>query len=57
VAKGDDLAAIRQATEALQTASHGMAEQLYKQSQNDKAQATGHGPHDADIKEGEVVDA
>lgn len=51
---GDDLQAIRQATDALQTASHRMAEQLYNQ------QASGPGPQASgkdDVKEGEVVDA
>lgn len=54
-AKGDDLAALRRATEELQKASHSMAEQLYKQ------QASGPRPQasekDDDIREGEVVDA
>jgi molecular chaperone DnaK len=58
-AKGDDLSAIRSATDALQKVSHGMAEQLYKQSQANAANA-GASPntkHDDDVKEGEVVDA
>ena len=54
-ATGDDLGAIRAATDALQKVSHGMAEQLYKQ------QASGPGPQasekEDDVKEGEVVDA
>ena len=54
-AKGDDPAAIRRATDALQHASHGMAEHLYKQ------QASGSGPQASDknddVREGEVVDA
>jgi molecular chaperone DnaK len=56
--KGDDVGAIRRATEELQKSSHGLAEQLYRQAQNDsRAQGGGAGaPHD-DVKEGEVVDA
>ena len=38
-AKGDDLAAIRRATDDLQKASHAMAEQLYKQSEANAANA------------------
>jgi molecular chaperone DnaK len=54
-AGGDDLDAIRRASEALQKASHALAEQLYKQ----QAAGAGSGTtqrHD-DVKEGEVVDA
>jgi molecular chaperone DnaK len=52
-AKGDDLAAIRQATDALQKASHSLAEQLYQQQAANAANA-----HQAgDVKDGEVVDA
>ncbi len=57
-AKGDDLNAIRTATEALQKLSHGMAEQLYKQSQANAANAAA--PQDTTddgVKDGEVVDA
>ena len=54
--KGEQLDEIRRASEALQKASHAMAEQLYKQTQNDKAQASRAGAKD-DVKEGEVVDA
>ena len=56
--KGDDLNAIRSATDALQKVSHGMAEQLYKQSQANAANAAAsqNTNHD-DVKEGEVVDA
>ena len=54
-AKGDDLDNIRRATDALQEASHRMAEQLYtQQASGPGAQASGQ--HD-DVKEGEVVDA
>jgi molecular chaperone DnaK len=53
--KGEDAAAITRATEALQQASHAMAEQMYKQS------ATPGGSDAArsgsDVKDGEVVDA
>jgi molecular chaperone DnaK len=57
-AKGDDLGAIRAATDALQQKSHGMAEQLYKQSQANAANAAAsHDPKSDDIKDGEVVDA
>jgi molecular chaperone DnaK len=57
-AKGDDLTAIRSATDALQKVSHGMAEQLYKQSQANAANAAASqsANHD-DVKDGEVVDA
>jgi molecular chaperone DnaK len=54
-AKGDDREAIRRATEALQKASHSMAEQLYKQqASGSRPQASG---KEDDVKEGEVVDA
>ena len=57
---GDDVEAIRRTTEALQKASHAMAEQLYTQS---RAGAGGAGASHAsqtthdEVKEGEVVDA
>ncbi|HEV3217099.1 MAG TPA: molecular chaperone DnaK [Vicinamibacterales bacterium] len=51
--KTDDAAAIRRSTEALQHASHAMAEQMYKGTQagsaNDKDKN--------DVKDGEVIDA
>ena len=56
--KGDDLAAIRTASEELQKASHAIAEQLYKQQ--GQAPGQSHGPKAADhddVVEGEVVDA
>ncbi|HEX5109711.1 MAG TPA: molecular chaperone DnaK [Vicinamibacterales bacterium] len=54
-AKGDDLAAIRRATDDLQQRSHALSEQLYRQSQNDqRSQAAG---RPDDVKDGEVVDA
>jgi len=57
-AKGDDLGAIRAATDALQKVSHGMAEQLYRQSQADAANAAASpDTKNDDIKDGEVVDA
>src|SRR5688500_2633967 len=57
-AKGDDPAAIRSATEALQKLSHAMAEQLYKQSQANAANAAAsQDKTDDGVKEGEVVDA
>ena len=61
-AEGDDLAAIRTATEALQQTSHAIAEELYKGSKAssgaDGSSGTGNGKaHDVDVKDGEVVDA
>jgi molecular chaperone DnaK len=57
-AKGEDLGAIRAATDALQKVSHGMAEQLYTQSQaNAASAAASQNTKDDDVKEGEVVDA
>jgi molecular chaperone DnaK len=58
-AQRDEVAALRKATEELQHVSHAMAEQLYKQTQSDQAQADGAKRAAArdDVKEGEVVDA
>jgi molecular chaperone DnaK len=57
-AKGDDPRAIRTATEALEKMSHGIAEQLYKQSQANAANAAAPpNTNTGDVKEGEVVDA
>jgi molecular chaperone DnaK len=57
-AKGEDLASIRAASDELQKGAHGLAEQLYKQSQANAANASAAAPgNDNDIKEGEVVDA
>ena len=58
--KAENIEAIRRTTEELQKASHAMAEQLYKQAQNDKTQASGTGPQasapqDDDVRDGEVV--
>ena len=60
--EADKVDAIRRTTEELQKASHAMAEQLYKQAQTDKAQASGSGPQasgtqDDNVMDGEVVDA
>jgi molecular chaperone DnaK len=55
-AKGDSVDAIRRATDDLQKASHAMAEQLYKQSEANAANAAS-AKNDDDVKEGEVVDA
>jgi molecular chaperone DnaK len=66
VAQGDDLAAIRQATGALQQASHAIAEALYKGSQGSQGSEGSHGSHGSpgsqgsagsNVKDGEVVDA
>jgi molecular chaperone DnaK len=56
-AKGDNVDPIRRATDDLQKASHAMAEQLYKQSEANAANAAASAPKDDDVKEGEVVDA
>ena len=57
-ARGDDLKAIRTATDALQKLSHGIAEQLYTQSQANAANAAASGNTNEDaVKDGEVVDA
>jgi molecular chaperone DnaK len=57
-AKGDDLNAIRTASDALQKLSHAVAEQLYKQSQANAANAAApQDTTDAGVKDGEVVDA
>jgi molecular chaperone DnaK len=56
-AKADDIEAIRRATDELQKASHAMAEQLYKQSEANAANAAASQKKDDDVKEGEVVDA
>ena len=57
-AKGDELDAIRTAIDSLQRVSHGIAEQLYKQSQANAANAAAsQNTNDAGVKDGEVVDA
>jgi molecular chaperone DnaK len=56
--KGDDLAAIKRTSDELQTASHALAEQLYKQTQANAANAAAsQAPTTDDVKDGEVVDA
>jgi molecular chaperone DnaK len=66
VAQGDDVAAIRQATGALQQASHAIAEALYKGSQGSAGSAGSQGSAGSagsqgsagsNVKDGEVVDA
>jgi molecular chaperone DnaK len=54
---GEDVQAIRRATDVLQKASQQMAEQLYKLSQANAARAAASTNTDDDVKEGEVVDA
>ncbi|HXI29496.1 MAG TPA: molecular chaperone DnaK [Vicinamibacterales bacterium] len=56
VTQADDLAAITRATEALQRASHAMAEQLYKQNQAPASEPAGR-TGGSNVKDGEVVDA
>ena len=57
VLKGEDVTAIRQATEAVQQASHAMAEQMYKKTQTPPGGAPGAGSQGgSEVKEGEVVD-
>jgi molecular chaperone DnaK len=53
--QGEDLAAIRKATEELQRASHAMAEQLYKQAPQQPASEPAAGG--SNVKDAEVVDA
>jgi len=52
--KGEDLGAIRRMSDALQQASHAMAEQMYKQKENGPGSAPRGTPH---VQDGEVVDA
>ena len=54
--KADDVAAIRQATDELQRASHAMAEQMYKQHPPSDGGTGSAGQGSPDVKEGEVVD-
>jgi molecular chaperone DnaK len=54
VAQGEDLAAIKRATDDLQRASHAMAEALYKGSTGSTGST---GSQGSDVKDGEVVDA
>ena len=56
-AQGDNPDAIRRATEELQKASHAIAEQLYKQTEANAANAAASPGQNNDVKDGEVVDA
>ena len=59
-AQGDDLAAIKRATDELQRASHAIAEQLYKGAQGRQAGSSGARrarSRASNVKDGEVVDA
>ncbi len=56
-ALGDNVEAIRRASDELQKASHAVAEQLYKQSEANAANAAASQGKDNDVKDGEVVDA
>jgi molecular chaperone DnaK len=53
-AAGEDLAAVRTATDDLQRASHTLAERLYKQSSQGSQGSPG---PESNVKDGEVVDA
>jgi molecular chaperone DnaK len=53
--QGDDVTAIRKATEELQHASHAIAEQLYKQAPSQPA--SGPSAAGSNVKDAEVVDA
>jgi molecular chaperone DnaK len=53
--QGDDLPAIKKATDALQHASHAVAELLYKTAQTTGSSAASATPDN--VKHGEVVDA
>ena len=55
LSQGEDLAAIKKATEELQRASHAMAEQLYKQAPQPPASEPAAGG--SNVKDAEVVDA
>ncbi len=60
VAQGDEVAAIKRATEALQQASHAIAEALYKGSAGSpgpQGPAGSQGSAGSNVKDGEVVDA
>jgi molecular chaperone DnaK len=59
VVKGDDLGAIRNATDALQRASHSIAEVLYKAAQGPQASTSqgSQGSQGSNVKDAEVVDA
>ena len=55
LSQGEDVAALKKATEELQHASHAMAEQLYKTQGSQGAQ--GAPSNEPNVKDGEVVDA
>ena len=57
--KGEDLGAIKRMTDALQQASHAMAEQMYKQKENARARhrRTRRMCRDGEVVDAEVVDA
>jgi molecular chaperone DnaK len=57
VAQGDDLAAIRHATDALQKASNVIAEALYKGAQGAQGAQATQDAQQPNVKDGEVVDA
>jgi molecular chaperone DnaK len=61
VGQGDDLAAIKKATDELQRASHAMAEHLYKTAAgaagSQKAPGAADSQQGSNVKDGEVVDA
>ncbi|HWN85274.1 MAG TPA: molecular chaperone DnaK [Vicinamibacterales bacterium] len=57
--KGDDLAAIKAASEQVQRASHAIAEQLYKAQASQPQEPQGGGPganRESDVVDGEVVE-
>jgi molecular chaperone DnaK len=56
-AQGDDLAAVKRATDQLQRASHAMAELLYKAAQSPGGQSSQRSQGSTDVKDAEVVDA
>jgi molecular chaperone DnaK len=56
-AQGEDLQAIKRTMDALQQASHAMAEQLYKGSGGPQASQSSPDSNASNVKEGEVVDA
>jgi molecular chaperone DnaK len=57
--KGEDLGAIKRMTDALQQASHAMAEQMYKQNASTPGSAQTESPNtnDGEVIDAEVVDA
>jgi molecular chaperone DnaK len=55
--KGDSVDAIKRMADALQQASHAMAEQMYKQHAAPNAHSAAPGESGSSVKEGEVIDA